>query len=447
MMTLALALSGQPPAATTTSSPIQCDKGRCKLEVSPEGLLAIADRLVSAGRFDEARPYLEALTPVSGLAMERQFLEGYIAAESDDLPLAAKKFRAVLAIRPEMTRARLELARVLMLQGKDRAAEYHFRLAEEDNSLTPDIRRTVYAARSVIRNRERWSLSLGFGLAPDTNINSATSDRTVDVLFGDVSLPLELSPEARKNTGIGQTLAITAQGRAPLGSRLALAARLDGYGVNYQKSFADDVAVLLAAGPEFSPNDRLRFTAEALAARRWYGGRLATRQSGLRLSVEKRLSRGGGLGLELEARHGISEINSGFDGWTYSGRATYEHVIGRSLFASGSIFARRDSLASEVYSQTEFGAMAGIGGEMPHGLNMGFSTQFSRARYDDPIRLLDPAARRDWRMSARLYVASRRLRIGDFTPSISYTYSRNASNVDLFDFNRQRLEVQVTRLF
>jgi predicted Zn-dependent protease len=147
MMTLALALSGQPPAAAATSSPIQCDKGRCKLEVSPEGLLAIADRLVSAGRFDEARPYLEALTPVSGLAMERQFLEGYIAAESDDLPLAAKKFRAVLAIRPEMTRARLELARVLMLQGKDRAAEYHFRPDREHRA------KLLGGERQVIRFR------------------------------------------------------------------------------------------------------------------------------------------------------------------------------------------------------------------------------------------------------------------------------------------------------
>jgi len=410
-------------------------------------MLAIADRLVSARRFAEAQPYLEALAKAPRLSMERNFLEGFVAVETGDLPLAAQKFRAVLAERPDMTRARLELARVLMLQGKDRAADYHFRLAEDDGRLTDEIRRTVYAARSLIRSRERWSFSVGVGLAPDTNINSATSDRTVDVLFGDVRLPLDLSPEARRSTGIGQTLSIAAQGRAPIAGRTALVARIDGYGVNYSGTFADDVAVLLAVGPEISPTERLRIRLEGLAARRWYGGDLATRQGGVRLSGDKLLSRGSSIGAEIEARHSNSSINDGFDGWTYSARLAHERVIGRSLFASASIFARRDDLANSVYSNVELGASAGIGGEAPHGLNLGASVQLSHVGYDDPIRALDPDSRKDWRASARLYAASRRIRIGDFAPSVAYSFTRNASSIGLYDFTRHRLEVQFTRIF
>jgi hypothetical protein len=228
---------------------------------------------------------------------------------------------------------------------------------------------------------------------------------------------------------------------------LALAGRLDGYGVNYDDAFADDLAILIAVGPEFSPTARTRFRIEGLGARRWYGGRLATRQVGVRLSGDKQLSRGGSIGAEVDARRNASPINSGFDGWSYSARVTHERVIGRSMFVSTSAFARRDSLANKVYSNSEFGGMVGIGGEVRHGLNVGASAQLSHAGYDDPLRALSPHARSDWRASTRLYIASRRLRIGDFAPSITYGYTRNASNISLHDFSRHRIELQFTRVF
>ena len=425
----------------------ECVGGRCKISLTPEQLLSAADRLVSSRRFNEARPFLEALSQVPRLTMERNFLEGYIAAETGHLDVAAAKFRAVLAVRPDMTRARLELARVLMLQGKDRAADYHFRLAEDDGGLTDDVRRALYAARSSIRSRERWNLSLGFGLAPDTNINSATNDKTVNISFGDITLPLKLDPQARRSTGIGQTLSVAAQGRVPLSKKIALVGRLDGYGVNYSGAYADDMAVLLAAGPEMSPTDRVRLRLEGLVARRWYGRHLATRQTGLRLGGDKVPPHGGSIGAEIEARRTRSPINDGLDGWTYSARLSQEHVVSRSLFVGVTAFARRDALAASYFSNKEAGVMAGIGGELPHGFNAGLSTQLSYAWYDEPLRALVPEPRRDWRLSTRLYAASRRLRIGDFAPPISYSFTRNISNLGLYDFKRHRIEAQFTRIF
>ena len=122
LLMVALAgLSLDTPAATATP----CTASGCSVSLTAEQLLRSADRLVSARRFDEARPLLAALALAPGYDMERQFLQGYIAAETGDPATAVKRFRAVLTQRPDLTRARLELARALMMLGRDSAADYH----------------------------------------------------------------------------------------------------------------------------------------------------------------------------------------------------------------------------------------------------------------------------------------------------------------------------------
>lgn len=434
-------------AAAEAAPALTCEAGKCRISLTPAMMLKVADHLVATRRFAEAKPYLEALDAVPEFDMERQFLEGYVAAETGDLKTAEARFRSVLSLRPDMTRARLELARVLMLQKKDRAADYHFWLAQDDPSLDPAVRRTVYAARGIIRDRRRWSFSIGFGLAPDTNINNATSDRTVDVLFGDVTLPFVLSPESRKSTGVGQTISLSAEARVPVAPDLSITGRADGYGVNYKGTFADDVAMLLAVGPDLRVDGSSRVSVETLFGQRWYAGDIANQQAGIRLSGDKRWEDSSGLGIELEARHSDFRLNDGFDGWTYSVRVAHERVLAKSLIATASIFARRDVLASEAYSSRELGLSGGIGGELPMGFNLGISAQLSKARYDAPLPILGNDARNDSRFATRVYAANRRIRFKEFSPSISYTFTNNASNLGLYDFTRHRLELQITRIF
>ena len=440
---LAVLAAAAPPAPT----PVDCAGGYCTLKMTAPELLKASEQLVLAKRYEEARPLVAALGHAPELTMERHFLEGYIAAETGDLPAAVKQFRAVLAMQPDMTRARLELARALMMQGKDKAADYHYRLAENAGDLPPEVSRTIYAARSIIRDRRRWDLNVDIGFAPDTNINNATSDRTVDVLFGNTTLPLTLDANARRTTGLGQTATVSGGVRLRLSDGLAVVVDADGRAVNYGGTAADDISSLIAAGPELTFTNGVRVVVQALGSQRWYGGKVAARSVGGRANVTANLGDGARAALQLEARHVNSGFSANYDGMQYSAYLSLERVIERSLVASLTGFVRREPLRAEAFSNTEFGLIAGVGGELPWGLNAGLSAQGSRATFDAAQLALSPDPRRDWRLQGRAYVGARNIRVLGFSPSATYTYSNTRSNYSLYRFDRHRAEITLSRFF
>lgn len=439
-----VALAAAAPAPTAAPA---CQDGYCRLQMTAPELLKASEQMVLAGRYQEAKPLVAALQHAPELAMERQFLEGYIAVETGDLDGATKKFRQVLALRPDMTRARLELARALMMQGKDKAADYHFSLVEDDDSLPPEIARTIYSARGLIRERRTWDLNVNFGIAPDTNINNATNDRTVDVLLGNTMLPLELDADARARTGVGQTGSVSGSVRLRLADGLAMVVDADGHAINYQGRSADDISSLVAAGPELTLENGTRLTVAATASQRWYGGDLATRNYGARAGVQHNLGDGARVAAQFDLRRVDSKINSAYDGMQISGYLSFEKVVRRSMVASITGFARREPLKSDGYSNTEFGVIAGMGGELPFGVNAGLTGQASRATYDEALPLFGAEPRKDWRLQGRAYLGARTLRVYGFSPSVAYTYSTTRSNIGLYDFDRHRVEFQLARYF
>lgn len=444
MLLLIAAVLAQASAAEPAAKGPVCDGERCAVTLTAPELLKAAERLVLAGRYAEATPLIAALANAPQYKMERRFLEGYVAVETGDAATAVARFRAILAERPDLVRVRLELARALAMLGKDAAADYHFRLADEAD-LPPEIERTIHASRSLIRARKRWELEVSVGLAPDSNINSATNDRTVDVNLGGATLPLELDEVARRRSGVGQTTVVSGSYR--LGSADGLAWRFEGdaSAVNYGGTIADDVLALAAAGPEWR-NGGGRVALAAIAGQRWYGGDMAQQLIGGRASAQRELSAGARAAAQLDVRWIESGISPAYDGWAVTGSATYEQVVRRSLVASVSAFARWEPLRSAAYSNMEAGIAAGIGGELPWGINGGVSVGVSRAEYDAILPIFD-RLRREWRVNGRVYAGFRSVRIAGFSPSLAYSYTGNYATIGLYDVNRHRLEFQLARFF
>jgi len=424
-----------------------CLEGVCEVKLTAGQLLANASELVAEKRFAEAQPMLAALGNVPALAMETHFLRGYVAVETGQIDTAIEQFRASLAIDPKQTRVRLELARAMMMRGKDGAAAYHFRLAAQDKALTSEIRATILASRGILRDRRPWHFSTDFGIAPDTNINNGTSAQTVDVVIGDQTIPLDLDANARKRSGLGQTASISAGYRFKIGERGALLVDADLQGVNYAGSEADDYTLQIAAGPELRLSEDTSLSVQGLGLQRWYGGTRAVTQAGLRLNAQHSIDEAQRVGLTLDMRHSASGFQSDYSGWNLALYATYERVVSRSMIASASLFARTDRLNQAAYSNKEFGLSLGIGGELAHGINAGVNGTFSRATFDAALLALSDTPRSDWRLGARVYAGIRSIRVMGFSPSVSYNYQLNASSLDLFASNRSRFTFSLARYF
>ena len=115
----------------------------------------------------------------------------------EDWQTAIARFRAMLIRDPALPRVRLDLALAYFRAEEDSSAAHHFRQALGDQDLPPVVRARALAFLDAIRRRKTWSVSASAALAPDSNINAATSSRQVN-LFG---FPAQLSEDARQTSG------------------------------------------------------------------------------------------------------------------------------------------------------------------------------------------------------------------------------------------------------
>jgi len=447
----ALAESGISEADAVGSnikSASQCDdNGKCRFRMTPKQLLAKAEELVHAKRYEAARPLISALAQVPDLKFQQKFLSGFIAVETGDLKGAIKEFRSILDENPGQTRVRLELARAYLMSGKESSADYHFRLAQNDENLPDAISQTIRNTRSILRDQRVWRFGFDFGFAPDTNINSATNSETIDINFGPIKLPLSLDNNAREKSGIGQTAGFSGGLRLKAADNIALLFDANSRMVNYKGESADDFVVQLAAGPEVRIAEYASLSVQAVGQQRWYGGSLATREYGTRVGLQTALSEGQRIGVELDARRTDSKISDAYSGWQLGANATYEHLVGKSFIATASVFGRKDLLNAKGFSSLNYGINLGIGGELPFGLNAGISGGVSRSEFDAPLFLYSTENRNDWRSFARAYIGTRQFKFLGFSPSIDYNFSRVDSNYDLYEMNRHRVNFKFAKFF
>lgn len=438
------AVEATAPAAASANA---CTAESCHVRLTAAQLLQKAEEFVAAKDYEHALPMAQALGQAPGYEFQSRYLVGFIAVETGDLKTAEAQFRAILENNPKQTRVRLELARVMMMRGKNSSADYHFRLAAEDKSLPEDIARTVRNARSILRDQRIWRFSFNLGLAPDTNINSATSAETVNINFGPFELPLTLDPNARKKSGIGQTGGFSAGLRLKASDKIAVLIESDARFVNYKDQFADDVQIQMAAGPELRLGDTSSVSLQGLAEQRWYGGRVANRDFGGRLGFQKVLDAGQRIGIEIDGRHTDSHFSPAYSGWLAGGNITYERIIGGTFIASASLFGRKDMLESAAYSNHSYGASIGVGGELPMGLNAGLSGSISRAKFDAPQMLYSTERRDDLRFFGRAYLGMRSVSLLGFSPSVEYNFTKIDSNYALYESTRHRVNFKLSHYF
>ena len=168
---------------------------------------------MAEGRHVDALALLGPLVEIRPIDMDVYFLVGLAAIgaardpalseENRDafLDIAVRTFQAMLVRNPALVRVRLELARAHFLREEDAQAKAHFeRVLAGDNP--PPVVANVNRYLAEIRKRKRWSSYFGFALAPDSNIGSASDERTINI-FG---LPFERDQEQLTSSGVGLSL-------------------------------------------------------------------------------------------------------------------------------------------------------------------------------------------------------------------------------------------------
>jgi len=428
---------------TLTASPALADAQtrQARLEnLSADDVLAIAGKLIDTGQYQDAQVLLDRLAADQVGGTERDFLDGMIALAKKDHRRAEALFRGILDANPKLVRVRLELARTLFMANKDEEADYHFRLAAAERPPEAVIR-NVARFREAIRARRAWRFNVELGVAPDTNINSATAKDRVEIL----GLPFQLDPDAKARSGVGLVAGGSASVRLWRFARVPFYVGAYGRMVHYADQRFDDIYVGGEAGPEFHlAGGRLRVAGAGLL--RWYGGKRLMMSAGGRLAYDKLLGGNWGMEASISIRHNQYAHRDDVDGWDVEATLALNRALGPSTvgFAYGGM--QRSIATDPGNSSRQVRIGLGVLHEIGWGLRPQIDLEAGRQVYDAKLGLFGKS-RRDWRLHASASVYKRDWNVMGFAPSFRLIWTRNASTIALYNKRRLRAEFGATKAF
>jgi hypothetical protein len=373
-------------------------------------------------------------------AIQRKFVDGMTSFAAGNYRYAEAMFRHILDRDPGLLRVRLELARTLFMEKKDEAADYHFRLAAAEHPPVQVVRNIV-RFREAIRARRSWRFNFDIGIAPDSNINSATEKQTVDI-YG---LPFQLDPDARARSGTGTFVGGDASIRLNRFGKVPIYLGVYGRWLRYGDHRFDDTYAGAEAGPEFQlAGGRLRTTATGLM--RWFGKHRLVSSFGAHLDYEKLVGGKWTVGGTLLVRHNDYARRSDVDGWDAEARVSANRPLGPTTLGFG--YAGLERNRANDPGQAFWRAEAGLGilKEIGWGLRPQLTIDVARQLGDGPLAPFD-RQRRDWLLQGSASIYKRDWSFGGFAPSLSVTMTRNISTLTLYKEERLRGEIRFTKAF
>lgn len=411
-----------------------------------EGLNAVqvftaADAAKAAGRIADALTLYDALThdPDLEVRTEARFRKGMLLASLGRDREAAVTFRALLDEKPDAARVRLELARVLARMGDEAGARRAIRQAQSAG-LPPDVALVVDQFATALRSTKRTGGSFELALSPDSNINRATSARTLDTVIA----PLTLSDDARQQSGLGVTLSGQGYARIDIADSLTLLPRMSARASLYRAQAFDDISASALVGLEWR-SGRDRLTPSVGPTWRWYGGTLYARTATVAADWIHPIGRRAQVTVSGSAAHAAYRLNALQSGGLYDLSVGGEYALTVRSGVGGSIGMTRQSARDPGYATTA--GYASAFGWRDIGRTTLFVSASIRHTESDARLFLFPRRRKEWLYQLSLGATLRALTVHGFAPVVRIGLERNASTVGLYDYKRLSADIGITRAF
>ena len=403
--------------------------------------LAAGRLLVKAGRFEDALVFLkQAQAADEEQAIERRFLLGAVYMRLGMPREAAEQYEAILAIRPDLTRVRLELARAHYAAGQDDKAKYHFQLSLGDK-LPSSAESVVEGFLNAIDARKRWSAHVSIAALPETNAVRRTDRETVQI----AGATFRLNEDAREASGVGAQLSAGAAYAPIVGTGLRGHLALSAATKLYEQSAWNDIAVVGKAGLT-RLFDGGSASGGVQAGRRWLGSTGFRHSVGPWGSVDLRLSPRTRISASTNVDYRTHDEKDDLDGWRVALNPVVRYVLdSQTLLEVGPQFEAIEARADHGASRL-MGVGVGVSRAFENGISASLSASVRRQAYraDDPLF----GVRRDdmvmWLSGRMLH---RSFQLGGFATYVGYSYERGRSNISLHNYENHGVVMGVTREF
>jgi outer membrane protein len=439
-----LALLALPASAFATPTTLSPDHLAYYEQADEGARVQVLIKLAQSAQFEDAEILLQRYPLIGPRAANRTlFIQGLILEKRGQLTAAATKFRAALASDPKLSMVRAELAQVLVTLGENDSAKHHLQLLESD-APTPQQANRIKSLVDRLDAQTPFVFSSYISFAPSTNINEGSSH--VDVTAPD-GFSATVDPSTQRTSGIGA---------------------LAGASVGYSKKFGDHFQAVTAGNAiasiyndkvfdavAFGQFSELRYLledgylgvgavgGEALSLS---GFDLSYYEVGPRVSFSKLLTQRdqltGSVSYQWRNFAGVFSASSN----ALAVNSTLIHSIdsGSNIALIGGYDNVTNFLNYNAYQAETFGL--GFYKEMPLGLTVEGQGTVRLAQFAEATPVYD-FVRIDQRLTGSATFTKRDWNWFGFAPSLNYTYVRNFSNIDLYDYDSHSVDFRLTKDF
>lgn len=409
------------------------------IRANGQQMLGFAEQMIREGKTTQAEQILALLARDPSLDVRNQarFRQALLLEGRGENREAAVLLRRILDDKPGAAPVRLKLATMLQKMGDENAARRELRSLRSAD-LPVQVARFVDRLSASLQASKPFGFQVEFALAPDTNINRATRSDTLGTVFGDFTIDQE------RKSGVGGAVRGLAQARLPLAADLNLAGRVSGEANLYRDKAFNDIALDIAAGPEFRMG-KTRLGAEAGASQQWYGMKPYQRTLRLAANATRPIDAVSQLRLDAGVRWANNRFNDLEDGRGLSLRARYERALSPSLLVTASLGVDRFKARDDAYSTRSWNAGLAAYQELGR-MTLTVGIDLGRLKADERLSLL-PEAREDKLRRFTIGSVFRQFTFAGFAPVTRLVFERNKSSVEFYDYKRTRTEFGISRAF
>ncbi len=409
-----------------------------------------AKALLGANKGNEAYQLLEPLESARAGEVEFDFLLGISALEIGQNTRAVFALERVLAMDPNNTRARAEIARAYLALGETKTAAAEFQTVQRqgvpaDVSMTID--RYIAEARRIDDvNATLVTAYVEGSIGYDSNVNAGPSKSTM-ALPGFGSLPFVLGKDSRSNSDSFASLSGGVNVRSPLGNGYVLLGGVSGIARgNFSKQQFDTQSADANIGV-MRTVDKDVFTIMAQAGVYYLDNDRYRNYTGLTGQWQRNLDARNQVGVfaQYTDLHYPTIESRDADRWVAG--ASYAHLYRDGVMAFASAYYVTENPQESHVGWLGFdGVGVRLGGRVNYDQQTTFfgGVSYERREYDkqDPIFL----TKRKDNQYGLLFGATRFLtKDWSVTPQLSWTV--NNSNTEINDYHRELVSVTLRREF